>query len=375
MQDALTNEAFLKHYDALQQSGALKQIHEQQHRIHDLEELLSNAVEIFNQRSPEDLVHFLISSIVDKFIPSHLAFFFYDHDAGDTIRSLSFENLRPVPSRVELSSLNPYRSFFDRYPNSIDFQLFEYSLNKPERTDIFLPLQPAIIVPLIGMEGLFGLIVIGVKMLGEEYTPDEMILLDKLMKFASISLQNNIYYTSAVTDFKTRLYNHSYFLRRLQEETAKVRRHGGTFSILAIDVDHFKSFNDKFGHLAGDRVLFSLARSLESSLREEDVLSRFGGEEFFVLLIEASLATSVQVAERIRHSVEQLRVEYEEKTLKVTVSIGVNHVNRKRIADEDALIQQADKALYASKEQGRNRVTVFSPGFLFKAVRARESLK
>jgi diguanylate cyclase (GGDEF)-like protein len=372
MQDLLADEAFIKHYDALQKSGALKQIQKQQHKIHDLEELLSNAVEIFNQRSPEDLVHFLISSIVDKFIPSHLAFFFHDHDSGETIKSLSFENLRPVPPRVEMRSFKEYRSFFDRYPNSIDFHLFEYSLNEPALTDIFLPLEPAIIVPLIGVEGLFGLIVIGVKMLGEDYSPDEMILLDKLMKFASISLQNSIYYTSAVTDFKTRLYNHSYFMRRLQEETAKVRRHEATFAILAIDVDHFKQFNDKFGHLAGDKVLFSLARVLEASLREEDVLSRFGGEEFFVLLIEASLPTSVQVAERIRNSVQEMRVDYDNKPLNVTVSIGVNHVNRRRIYEESALINQADKALYVSKEDGRNRITVFSPGFLFKAEKARE---
>ncbi len=371
MIDISASEEFLKNYDILQKTGVLKQLNSQQHRIHELEELLSNAVEIFNQRSPEELVHFLISCIVDKFIPSHLAFFFYDHDGGEVIKSLSFNNLRQDTPRVSLESLEEYRTFFARYPNPIDFHLFEYTVDEKALASRFQPLNPALIVPLIGMEGLFGLIVVGHKVLGEEYTHEEIILLDKLMKFASISLQNNIYYNSAVTDYKTRLYNHSYFMRRLQEEIAKVRRYGSSFSILAIDVDFFKVINDKHGHLAGDKALFQLARTLEESLREEDVLSRFGGEEFFVLLVESTLPTAVHVAERIRRDVENLRIDYEDISIKITVSIGVNHVNGSRLGNEDTLIEQADNALYTSKNSGRNRVTIYNPGFLFKAEQIR----
>ncbi len=371
MIDISASEEFLKNYDILQKTGVLKQLNSQQHRIHELEELLSNAVEIFNQRSPEELVHFLISCIVDKFIPSHLAFFFYDHDGGEVIKSLSFNNLRQDTPRVSLESLEEYRTFFARYPNPIDFHLFEYTVDEKALASRFQPLNPALIVPLIGMEGLFGLIVVGHKVLGEEYTHEEIILLDKLMKFTSISLQNNIYYNSAVTDYKTRLYNHSYFMRRLQEEIAKVRRYGSSFSILAIDVDFFKVINDKHGHLAGDKALFQLARTLEESLREEDVLSRFGGEEFFVLLVESTLPTAVHVAERIRRDVENLRIDYEDISIKITVSIGVNHVNGSRLGNEDTLIEQADNALYTSKNSGRNRVTIYNPGFLFKAEQIR----
>lgn len=371
MADITASDEFLRHYDTLQKTGVLKQLNQQQHRIHELEELLSNAVEIFNQRSPDELVHFLISCIVDKFIPSHLAFFFHDHDADGMIKTLSFDNLRPGEPKVRLESLEEYRPFFSRYPNPIDYHLFEYTAEDKELARRFKPLSPALIVPLIGMEGLFGLIVVGTKVLGEEYTPEEMVLLDKLMKFASISLQNKIYYNSAVTDHKTRLYNHSYFIRRLQEEIAKVRRYESAFSILAIDVDHFKVINDKYGHLAGDRALFMLARTLEESLREEDVLSRFGGEEFFVLLVESTLPAAVHVAERIRRDVEKLRIDYGEISIRITVSVGVNHVNSHRIDDEESLIAQADNALYASKNSGRNCVTVFNPGFLFKAERMR----
>jgi diguanylate cyclase (GGDEF)-like protein len=367
MKNIPTDEQFLKHYDVLQKSGALKQINRQQHRIHELEELLSNAVEIFNQRSPEELVHFLISCIVDKFIPSHLAFYFYDHDGGTTVKSLAFENLKQAATPVQLSNLDDYRSFFDHYPNPIDYQLFEYTVENKELAHRFLPLNPAIIVPLIGMEGIFGLIIIGAKVMGQEYSQEEMVLLDKLIKFASISLQSKIYYNSAVTDYKTRLYNHSYFIRRLQEEIAKVKRYGNSFSILAIDVDHFKRLNDKHGHLAGDKALFDLARTLEESLREEDVLSRFGGEEFFVLLLENSLPASVYVAERLRESVEKMNISHENVLLKITVSVGVSHVTRFRLADENTLIEQADSALYTSKKNGRNRVSVYNPGLFYKA--------
>jgi diguanylate cyclase (GGDEF)-like protein len=361
------NELFLKHYDILQETGILQQLNAQQHRIHELEELLSNAVEIFNQRSPDELVHFLISCIVDKFIPSHLVFFFKNHKNDDPITTLCFEQLRPVKPKVVLKTLDDYRHFFSRYPNPIDFHLFEYTVEQKAIANRLKILDPAIIVPLIGMDGLFGLIVIGRKVLGEEYSPEEMILLDKLMKFASISLQNKIYYTSSVTDYKTRLFNHAYFMRRLQEEIAKVKRYASAFSILAIDVDHFKVINDKHGHLAGDKALFALARTLERTLREEDVLSRFGGEEFFVLLTDNSLTRAIQVSERIRSEVEKMRVEYEDFILKLTISIGVNHVNVGRLASENELIAQADKALYTSKNNGRNQITIYNPGFLYKA--------
>jgi diguanylate cyclase (GGDEF)-like protein len=269
------------------------------------------------------------------------------------------------------SALQEYRAFFAHYPNPIDFQLFEYKVENKALASRFQPLNPALIVPLIGMEGLFGLIVVGHKVLGEEYTHEEILLLDRLMKFASISLQNNIYYNSAVTDYKTRLYNHSYFIRRLQEEVAKVRRYGNAFSILAIDVDFFKLINDRHGHLAGDKALFQLARTLEESLREEDVLSRFGGEEFFVLLVESTLPAAAHVAERIRSDVENLRIDYEDISIRITVSIGVNHVNGSRLGSEDNLIDQADNALYISKNSGRNRVSIYNPGFLFKAEQIR----
>lgn len=359
--------AFVQNYDALAQSGVLQKVELQQQKIHNLEQLLSQAVEIFNQQSPEELVQFLTSCIVDRFIPSHLAFYFYDHDAGKSIKTLSFDNLRPASPRVQLESLNEYRDFFDHYPNSIDYQLFAYKIHDIHLAERFLPLKPAMIVPLIGREGLFGLIVIGMKVLGEEYKPDEMLILDKLMKFASISLQNNIYYTSAITDYKTRLFNHAYFMRRLREEIAYVRRNDSCFAILAIDIDNFKVFNDKYGHLAGDRILFSLARNLEENLREEDVLSRFGGEEFFVLLVQTSLPTSVHIAERLRQACEEMSIDYDGKKLQVQISIGVNHVHKECLSDENSLINQADSALYQSKNRGRNQVSIFNPGFLFKA--------
>ncbi|MDY7030063.1 MAG: diguanylate cyclase, partial [Spirochaetota bacterium] len=119
-----------------------------------------------------------------------------------------------------------------------------------------------------------------------EYTDDEIVHIDRLMRFVSISLQNAIHYHSSVTDFKTQLYNHSFFMKRLTEELAKVKRYNKSMAVMLIDIDFFKQLNDRYGHLAGDKVLFELARTLEKSLRREDVVARFGGEEFVIMLPE-----------------------------------------------------------------------------------------
>jgi diguanylate cyclase (GGDEF)-like protein len=228
------------------------------------------------------------------------------------------------------------------------------------------PLDPEILVPVSGPDDLYGIIIVGKKVTGGEYSNDEIVYIDRLMKFVSVSLQNTIHYTSSVTDYKTRLYNHSFFIKRLAEELAKVKRYEKTISILLLDIDHFKHLNDKHGHLAGDKVLFHLARNIEVSTREEDVIARFGGEEFIILLPEAGRTAAQHVAERVRENIENMEIPYLNEVLSVTVSVGVNTIDSLRIDEPDRLVNQADEALYNSKQAGRNRVSHYRAGLLFQ---------
>jgi diguanylate cyclase (GGDEF)-like protein/PAS domain S-box-containing protein len=165
----------------------------------------------------------------------------------------------------------------------------------------------------------------------------------------------------ATLDFLTGAANRRHFVEVAQRERERSRRSGAALSLCMLDADHFKNVNDHYGHVAGDHVLTALARAVTSVLRKSDVLGRLGGEEFAVLLPDTDLTGAMTVAERMRAAVEAARVpggepnEQGERTdIRVTVSLGVAELR----GDEpfDSLLKRADRALYAAKDLGRNRV-------------------
>lgn len=161
---------------------------------------------------------------------------------------------------------------------------------------------------------------------------------------------------SAMRDHLTGAFNRGVFDERLGSEFAFSKRHNSYLSVLLLDVDHFKQFNDTHGHLAGDAVLRAVAESVSGMLRAEDLFARYGGEEFAVIA-RTRLSSAEQLAERIRLAIHRLTIPWNGTQLRVTVSIGVACTGRGRIADSaEALIQWADDALYVAKRTGRNRV-------------------
>ena len=159
----------------------------------------------------------------------------------------------------------------------------------------------------------------------------------------------------ATTDALTGLRNKRHLTDELAREFSRARRYNRTFSILMIDIDHFKEVNDRYGHQVGDVTLRAVASNVLSCLNSEDLAARYGGEEFVVALLETKLEDAVATAERIRGAVSELIVSYREARLQVTVSIGCAEYSH---ADEDevALFERADQRLYAAKEAGRNAV-------------------
>lgn len=162
----------------------------------------------------------------------------------------------------------------------------------------------------------------------------------------------------SVTDELTGLANRRLLMTELEREVRRSERHENPFAVLMLDVDHFKNFNDTYGHRAGDAVLKRLADTLRKNVRDVDTVARYGGEEFLVMLPETPAAEGARVAERIRASTEADRFTPEggEAALNVTVSLGVA-VYPENGRTADPLIEAADQALYRSKESGRNRVT------------------
>ena len=165
----------------------------------------------------------------------------------------------------------------------------------------------------------------------------------------------------AATDALTGLPNRRYFLDRANSEFDKVRRFHTPASLVMIDVDNFKTVNDTHGHAAGDEVLKSISRGCRDRLRQSDILARFGGEEFVILLCDTNAGDAAVLAELLRKSVEDGPVKTDDGIVSVTASFGVTEISSQDATLERALAR-ADKALYMAKRAGRNRVSLVMQG-------------
>lgn len=195
-----------------------------------------------------------------------------------------------------------------------------------------------------------------------------------IQKKANESLEQNVYLRTlelekanvklkelSITDGLTGLNNRRHFNEIYYSEFARAIRSRSPLSFLIIDVDHFKQFNDSYGHLQGDTCLRTIAAGIESMLlRENDFAARYGGEEFCVLLPDTDAAGAMVVAENIRNHIASIQIDVDGQPVSVTVSIGVACDIPKEKKNTDLLLSRADKALYHSKESGRNQVTLFS---------------
>ena len=162
--------------------------------------------------------------------------------------------------------------------------------------------------------------------------------------------------SSAMTDFMTGLANRRQMMQRIKAEAASLKRNDGKAMFIMADIDDFKMVNDTYGHYCGDMVIKGVANLLKSATREEDVIARWGGEEFLLLLPDIDLECGKIVAERIRELVEVALFSYQEKTFSVTLTLGVAALDPK--LGWEASIKKADEALYRGKNMSRNCVSV-----------------
>lgn len=166
-------------------------------------------------------------------------------------------------------------------------------------------------------------------------------------------------YEAATRDFLTGAYNKKFFIERLRDEFAFSQRHQQDLSILVIDIDHFKKVNDSYGHLAGDIALKKVAHHILSHTRKDDIVARFGGEEFVVLMRDINLKKAQHLGEALRSGIQDISIKGDNSEFSVTVSIGVatlSEKSRPQFKSFDQFIEHADKRLYEAKNSGRNRV-------------------
>jgi len=178
----------------------------------------------------------------------------------------------------------------------------------------------------------------------------------------SIMLENALTNESmehlSMCDGLTGLYNRRHLNERLLSEVKKVHRIGQNLSLLILDVDYFKKINDQFGHPVGDKVLTTLSQTIQAQVRDIDIVGRFGGEEFMVIMPSTNIDGAKITAEKIRNSIAQLK--FNELNFKaITISVGVSTYAGNGIDSAEELIQITDQALYKAKANGRNQSYVY----------------
>ena len=188
-------------------------------------------------------------------------------------------------------------------------------------------------------------------------------ILEKLNNYThglSLGLNNAIIHDKleqlSILDPLTKTYNRRFGMERLKEEFSRSIRTGIPIGVLMLDLDHFKNVNDTYGHIVGDKVLINFAAIVQKFMRKEDVLIRYGGEEFLVLLPGANFKAVNTVGEKIRRVIEETSVKHGEQDIKVTVSIGGSSIPECACESFEQLVNNADTNLYEAKDTGRNKV-------------------
>ncbi|MBR4179243.1 MAG: sensor domain-containing diguanylate cyclase [Treponema sp.] len=228
-------------------------------------------------------------------------------------------------------------------------------------------LNPTLIVPLIEKNNhLSGILILQERIAIEDettYTEYEQNMIMSIASLATVAINNASLMEMSSTDMMTHLRLKYFFFNQLTEAIDKAFELKENIAVLMFDIDFFKKFNDTYGHECGDFVLITVANIIKSSLRETDIASRYGGEEFTVLLRKGNKTEAMKVAERIRKKIEGYDFVYNDQHLHVTVSGGVSVFDTEKnpVDLPNIFVNQADSGLYMSKNNGRNQITFFDP--------------
>lgn len=304
---------------------------------YDFYDSLKNIAKIIETQYELNYIIPLIGEMIDKFVSNHLIYIFIKNG-----------------SEYKLFWPNACR---DKGVNELIKKLkTDYLISEDRKIGIF---------PLITEKEILGCIVAHSTI--DKLTPDDIEYINQLTKQSSITIERANTYAEilkhATLDALTGLNNRRQFEIRLKQEYASATRQKHSLCAMMVDIDFFKSINDTYGHATGDKVLKTVAKIIKEQLREYDIPSRYGGEEFCILLPQTKIEEANIVAQRLRAAVEKTTIETfidktsQNKNISVTISLGLSQLNNNDTAED--LYKRADKALYEAKERGRNRVVVY----------------
>ena len=335
-------------------------------RIYDLEQLLDIAKSFCSTLDFSNLLESIVYICMAQMHVLGAEIFVRDPITNDVLNLETSKNVKdekklsiPVNSPVAVKLLTMNKPVTVAY-------LKEF-IGETQDLKTLESLSPTLIIPLVEKTNhLSGILILQERIAIEEettYTEYEQNMIMSIASLATVAINNASLMEMSSTDMMTHLRLKYFFFNQLTEAIDKAFEAEENIAVLMFDIDFFKKFNDTYGHECGDFVLISVANIIKSSLRESDIASRYGGEEFTVLLRKGNKDEAMKVAERIRQKIEDYDFVYNDQHLHVTVSGGVSvfDKNTNPVELPNLFVNQADSGLYMSKNNGRNQVTFFDP--------------
>lgn len=362
---------FLNQFNQLTSSGMISDLENLKKENKELERIVSDISQLISYTNVDSMLDYIVSKFLDYFIPEKLIFLIHP-PRKTNLRQYYFDAL--IRQEEELSEkifekiIEQINAFGDKVETGsvIDFNEIDTKDDVIFNSE-FKKLKIQYIIPLKGIGGAYGFVLMSGKITGKKYSQTEITYIKRIFSVLAITIQNGLHYESSIKDPKTGLFTYEFFESRIKESISSCQRYKRNAGMLMIDIDFFKKFNDTWGHLTGDKVLIALAECLKKTVRTDDVVARFGGEEFSVLLTQCTPESIIVVAERIRKAVSCLEIEEHGEKLHVTISVGGCLIDDISGLTPKIIFRKADAALYHSKENGRNQSTVYSLGFLDRA--------
>ncbi|MBN1897989.1 MAG: diguanylate cyclase [Spirochaetes bacterium] len=238
-------------------------------------------------------------------------------------------------------------------------------------------LKSILCAPIMARGNMLGVIYLDNRLVTGLFSQEDLMVLDLISSQAGVSIENARLYQRAITDGLTGLFNRIFFDNYLMKSVSESQRYKKDLSLMILDIDHFKNFNDTYGHQVGDLVLKTVSEIIRENVRGSDIAARYGGDEFVVIMPGTDLAGGQSTAEKICHKVNCEKVEYrsgrQNRSLSITISIGVAELAEGE--DRLELLEKADRSLYHAKEAGRNCVFVFGKRGTKRATTVRKKTK
>ncbi len=335
-------------------------------RIYDLEQLLDIAKSFCSTLDVNTLLESIVYICMAQMHVLGAEIFVRDLIEDESFILETSKSLEQDAEKLTIPVDSPIVSSLLSLQRPVTFQELKSEVKDVKKLEVIETFNPSLIVPLIQKNHINGILILQERIAIDDdtaYTEYEQSQIMSIASLASVAINNANLLELSSTDKMTHLKLKYYFFNLLSAALDNAYSKKEKISVLMFDIDFFKKFNDTYGHECGDFVLISVADIIRKNLRDSDVASRYGGEEFTVLLNDTDKEEAMLVADRIRTSIDEFDFVYKEQHLHVTISVGVSvcDTEKNRVKSPNEFVNQADKALYKSKNNGRNCVTCFNP--------------